>query len=169
MKIKVSDIPDEGLDIEDEDSFETEEGVQGRTKLRARLERAGKDVFIHGEATAALTLSCSRCLRKFETGVSIPLDLAYCPEAEEAGSETHELTADEMDTGFYRDEEIDLFEVAREQVLLSLPMKPLCAETCKGICPMCGADLNEAPCGCEAKTADPRFQALKKYFDHRKE
>lgn len=169
MKIKVPDIPDEGLDVEEEDAFETREGVLGRTKLRARVERAGKDVFIHGEARAELTLSCSRCLRKFESGLSIPLDLAYCPDVEGADAEMHELTADEMETGFYRDEEIDLSEVAREQVLLNIPMKPLCAETCRGICPLCGADLNEAPCGCEAKAVDPRFQALKKYFDDRKE
>lgn len=169
MKIKVPDIPDEGLDVEDEETFETEGGIQGRTKLRARVERAGKDVFIRGEASAVLTLSCSRCLGRFESGLSIPLYVAFCPEAEGAGKETHELTPDEMDTGFYRDEEIDLSELTREQVLLNMPMKPLCAETCKGICPLCGADLNEAPCGCEAKAVDPRLQALKKYFDTRKE
>jgi uncharacterized protein len=74
-----------------------------------------------------------------------------------------------METGFYRGDELDLTEVTKEQVLLGLPMKPLCSESCKGLCPACGADLNLGPCGCGGKAVDQRFQALEKLLKKGKE
>ena len=70
------------------------------------------------------------------------------------------LTYDELDIGFYRNDELDLSGVVSEQVVLEIPMKPVCREGCRGLCPQCGADLNEANCGCDHTVSDPRFAAL---------
>jgi uncharacterized protein len=169
VKIIVQDIPDEGIEIEDEEAFEEEDGLRSRALLTVRVERAGADVFIRGEARAGLVLTCSRCLEDFTGEIGFPVDLAYCPERGAGGQESHELSPDELETGFYSGEDIDLREITKEQVLLNMPMKPLCAETCKGICPGCGANLNAGDCGCDLKGADPRFGALRDFFKKRKE
>ena len=62
---------------------------------------------------------------------------------------------------FYRDEQIDLNELLREQFYLALPMKPLCSEGCKGICPQCGTNRNAANCDCSPQWEDPRMAGLK--------
>jgi uncharacterized protein len=62
---------------------------------------------------------------------------------------------------FYRDEQIDLNELLREQFYLALPMKPLHAADCKGICPQCGTNRNTAPCDCNPQWEDPRMAGLK--------
>ena len=70
-----------------------------------------------------------------------------------------ELSDDDMDVSYYDGNEFDMAEVVREHLLLALPMNPLCAEACAGLCDQCGADLNEAACGCE-EPVDPRLAAL---------
>ena len=57
-------------------------------------------------------------------------------------------------------EELDLCEAVQEQVIMALPVRPLCREDCRGLCPVCGADLNEESCTCAEKTVDPRWKAL---------
>jgi uncharacterized protein len=167
MKLKLLEIPEEGLDIEGEESVDID-GAPARALLSARVLKAGKDIFIKGEISAGFSLACSRCLKDFEGDMTFIVDLALRP-ADEASGQGHELTHEELNTGFYRDDEIDLSEITKEQVLLNMPMKPLCSDACKGFCPMCGANRNEQDCGCGVKGFDPRLQALKKYFDKRKE
>ena len=65
-----------------------------------------------------------------------------------------------MDFSTYDGDRIDLDEIVREQILLALPTRQLCAEDCKGLCPSCGANLNEKACGCEQQQTDPRWSAL---------
>jgi uncharacterized protein len=96
------------------------------------------------------------------------MNVVYHP-AEEIGSEKHELHGDEMDMGFYQGEDLDLEELLREQVMLNAQMKPLCSETCKGLCPKCGRDLNTGSCSCVQKETDPRLEVLKKLLDKGKE
>ena len=72
-----------------------------------------------------------------------------------------EVEDDDVSMTFYRDEQIDLNELLREQFYLALPMKPLCFEGCKGICPQCGTNRNTAPCDCSPQWEDPRMAGLK--------
>ncbi|MBM4129290.1 MAG: DUF177 domain-containing protein, partial [Nitrospira sp.] len=88
-------------------------------------------------------------------------DVVYHPVEELKAEEEHELRSEELDMGFYSGGGLDLLDLIKEQVMLNLPMKTLCAELCKGICPQCGADLNTGTCECEAKTIDPRLAVLK--------
>lgn len=168
MKITVSEIPEGGLEIKGEEPME-EGGPGAKVKYRLRAEKSGKSVLISGEVNAQLSLTCSRCLRDFRQELSLPVGLEYSP-AEDLGEEkSHELVPGELNTGFYSGDELDTGEISKEQVLLSIPMKPLCSESCKGICPKCGADLNEKDCGCELKKTDHRLQALEKYIKKVKE
>jgi len=72
-----------------------------------------------------------------------------------------ELAEEDINTAFYRDGVIDLGELLHEQFYLTLPMKPLCREDCKGLCPVCGANWNQTTCACERRWEDPRLAGLK--------
>jgi uncharacterized protein len=169
MKIVIADIPDEGLVLDVEEKVVLEE-VPTPSPVRGTLQvsKNNREIIAAGKVTAELDLQCSRCLRDFKKTLDIPVDVVYHP-IEDIDEERHELKDDEMDMGFYRGEEIDLQELVREQVLLNMQMKPLCAETCKGICPNCGADLNAGPCGCDTRKIDPRLEVLKKLLKEGKE
>jgi uncharacterized protein len=164
MKIHVSEIPDTGLEIEEEEKYlaTATSGVFKEARLKLRIEKLNEDVFIRGDVTAGLEVQCSRCLRDFKDRVSVSLNLAYSPVEVLKRAETHELDPGEMEVGFYVEDELDLGEISREQILLNIPMKPLCSESCKGICPDCGVDLNEGDCGCDRRHVDHRFQMLEK-------
>ena len=73
-------------------------------------------------------------------------------------ADEHEVQEDDLGTAFYRDETIDLGDLVREQLYLALPMKPLCAEACKGLCPQCGTNLNRGTCDCRSEWQDPAFR-----------
>lgn len=113
-----------------------------------------------GTVRTELELPCSRCLEPFRLPVDVTFDQRYLPQAAEALSEK-EIADEDLETSFYRDEQIDLNELLREQFYLALPMKPLCRETCKGLCPQCGTNLNTDTCDCGAGWEDPRLAALK--------
>jgi len=81
---------------------------------------------------------------------------------EVVGDGEGEVTEDDLDTSVYRDDQIDVNEVLREQFYLVLPMKPLCREDCAGLCPQCGTNLNGGACGCEPPVEDPRLAPLRK-------
>jgi uncharacterized protein len=77
------------------------------------------------------------------------------------GEGEREIEEDDLSTAFYENEEIDLGQLMREQFYLSLPMKPLCGPDCKGLCPICGTNLNRGTCECKREWDDPRFSALR--------
>jgi uncharacterized protein len=70
--------------------------------------------------------------------------------------------AEEADEERYHGKVIDLAPILREQILLSLPAYPVCRESCKGLCPVCGQNLNERECGCDRRVPDPRWAGLEK-------
>ncbi len=169
MKIVIQDIPEEGLTVELEEQIHLE-GYTVSSPVRTELtvNKTANDVMIAGSITAELQMQCSRCLKGLKQAEEIPVSVLYHP-AEEMGSEKHGLNDEEMDTGFYTGEELDLQELIREQILLSIQMKPLCSEDCKGICPKCGNDRNNSACNCAEKETDPRLEVLKKLLDKEKE
>ena len=114
-----------------------------------------------GRVETTLELPCSRCLEPFTLPVEQTFDLRYQPHAVNAGEGEREIEEDDLTTAFYEDDEIDLGQLMREQFFLALPMKPLCADDCKGLCPMCGTNLNRGACGCKRGWDDPRMAALR--------
>ena len=121
-----------------------------------------KDRFrLIGTLATTLELVCSRCVEPFRLPLTLSFDLMYLPERENVGEGEIEVEEDDLSTAYFHDHVIDLGGLMREQVYLALPMKPLCSETCRGLCPTCGANLNAGACGCAPQPADPRLEALR--------
>lgn len=170
MKILVSDISEEGLDIDIEEKVETEyPRILSPVKTVLHVDKIGDEIFVRGRISTDIELRCSRCLKDFKKDMSIDVDVVYHSLSELRGEEKYEIKEDELDTGFYLGNEIDVNQLLHEQIILNIPMKPLCNESCKGLCPKCGKDLNIEGCDCERKGIDPRFEKLKKLFNDRKE
>ena len=167
MQIRVSEIPDEGLRLLDPAAIGAvySEATWTLDAVDLTVERQGAKVAINGGFQATVHLACSRCLEPFVMPVDREFDLRYLPsgaaEPEPDDDEETEVEDDDVAVTFYRDEQIDLNELLREQFYLALPMKPLCSEACKGICPQCGTNRNTAPCDCNPQWADPRMAGLK--------
>ncbi|MFP4372640.1 MAG: YceD family protein [Halanaerobium sp.] len=107
-----------------------------------------RDSFVvEGKLKAELILSCSRCLQKY----SSPVEL--------------DISEDVLKSEMEDEEELYLDEIVVDNIILSLPMKPLCSDNCKGICPKCGQDLNEGECDCEVEALDPRLAKLKDFYN----
>ena len=121
-----------------------------------------KDRFrLVGSAKAELELVCGRCLEPFRLHVDAPFDVRYLPATAASNDEDEQVEDEDLGTSYYRDDQIDLNELLREQFYLALPMKPLCQEDCKGLCPHCGTNLNTSTCTCAPAWEDPRLAALK--------
>src|SRR5689334_20954244 len=114
-----------------------------------------------GRVKTTLELPCSRCLEPFTLPVDQTFDLRYQPHAQNTGEGEREIEEDDLTTAFYENDEIDLGQLMREQFYLALPMKPLCADDCKGLCPLCGKNLNRETCACNRTWDDPRMAALR--------
>ena len=114
-----------------------------------------------GRVQTTLRLECSRCLEAFPRPVDSSFDLRYQPHSRNTAEGEREVEEDDLTTAFYENDAIDLGQLMREQIYLSLPMKPLCSVGCKGLCPVCGTNLNVAGCDCPGRWEDPRLAALK--------
>ena len=172
LQIALNSIPETGKDLsldlgaewfgrwraEDPDL----EFSQAAVTAAVNLARHGRDILVRGHLTGSLKLSCGRCLDEFFTPVAADFDLLLAPVPQAPGAEVEELSAAELDLDFYAGEEVDLESILREQIILMLPLKPLCAETCQGLCPRCGANLNRETCNCPAgKSSFPLAQLAK--------
>ena len=114
-----------------------------------------------GRVQTVLELPCGRCLESFTWPVDATFDLRYQPHADNAGEGEREIEEDDLATAFYEHQTIDLGQLMREQFYLSLPAKPLCREDCRGLCPVCGRNLNRGSCDCKREWEDPRLAVLK--------
>lgn len=136
--------------------------VAAPVELCMDVEKAGGDAYrATGRASTRLGLECGRCLEPFEIPIESNFELRYVPALENAGEGEREVAEDDLTTAFYREGALDVIELLREQFQLTLPMKPLCTEACKGLCPECGTNLNRTDCGHAPKWEDPRLAALK--------
>ena len=122
-----------------------------------------------GTIETTLEMACGRCLEPFRTPVAVGFDLRYLPQTENRGEDEREVEEDDLSSAFYRGETIDLGDLVREQLYLTLPMKPLCRTECRGLCPECGANLNAVACGCAPRWEDPRLAPLRALLDDRKD
>ena len=121
-----------------------------------------KDKFrLVGTVVTELELPCSRCLEPFRLPVAAPFDLRYLPASTVSSEPEREVEDEDLETSYYENDAIDLNELLREQFYLALPMKPLCQEDCRGLCPQCGTNLNTGNCSCAPVWEDPRLAALK--------
>lgn len=144
--------------------------VAGASRIVGTVRRdKGTAVVLSARVTSTLQVPCSRCLEPYEVPVEATVETRFVPPAEFAKATAESTQSGEMDDDLehadlglaeYRDETIDLGEVIREQFFLALPMKPLCQDACKGLCPVCGVNRNRETCGCTQNWVDPRLSAL---------
>ncbi len=163
MKIIISEIAEEGLELNLSDDIVSDAvKISSPVKSVLRIDKVGEDVLARGVLSGDVELQCSRCLKNFPLHISSQVNVVYHPVKEISKAEQHQLKGDELDTVFYSGDMLDTDDLLREQLLLNLPMKPLCSADCKGFCPMCGADLSISGCDCRTKQTDSRFEVLKK-------
>lgn len=115
-------------------------------------ELAGGEIRIRGHLKTRLRAQCDRCLIPIEIPLDRDFDVIYRANAEfeRGGEEEIEVPRDELEVGFFSGEGVELSEILAEQVILSVPMKVVCREDCKGLCPVCGADWNQVTCQCSS-------------------
>jgi uncharacterized protein len=164
MIIRVAEIPDEGLQIEGLDAFP--EPFQDPTwkldDLSLTLEKDGDAVLVTGRLVARVPQPCGRCLEPLTVTVRPEVDARFVPSRRGHGEEM-ELGADDLETDVYDDGIIDLNALVETETTLVLPMKPLCREDCRGLCPICGGNRNLTACRCEVRLVDPRWAPLKSW------
>lgn len=133
-------------------------------RARIRATRIRELVEIEGVVEADVRLTCGRCLAPFIYPIAVEFALTYtggrAGDAESGEAEAVEQDAGESGLIYFQGEEIDLTEGIQEQVILSFPLRPLCRDTCRGLCARCGADLNHERCRCPAAPTDSPFAAL---------
>lgn len=113
---------------------------------------------LEGRAESVLDTRCDRCLKPLQVKLDVPVTTLL------AESLANEEDRDSDEIVLLENGQADLDEIFSTACILSLDGKHLCSEDCKGLCPRCGRDLNEGPCGCK-KELDPRFAALAKLLD----
>jgi uncharacterized protein len=164
--IDVAQIPAEGLEIqvcEGEDFLDSSrEWVSLLRPVEATLHfaRTPAGVSVRGHVSSDLQLHCSRCFESFTLPVREGFEVEYRGPIEGKVEEEHELGADELDVSFYEGARINVTGLVRENVLLALPVQPLCHVDCRGLCPRCGANRNGDCCPCSTARRDPRWQKL---------
>lgn len=166
MKVRVSDINEDGLRIE---TFENAEWLVNvpelsdgdkNTKLTSRfdidlqLNKVLREVTVSGNVQFSIEAPCSRCLKTVKLDLKPEVNLVLTPKEsiEEEDDINHET---------YAGDEVDISDYLREQIAMSLPFKVVCSENCKGLCPSCGINLNDETCECNSHRIDPRLAVLK--------
>jgi uncharacterized protein len=171
MKVRWETIPPEGRRISlDELPPVVLQGPHGDEEQEMRLDAAVEgDLFLlrtprgieaTGRIMTAVSLRCARCLKEFRLPIASEFKEFFILERYSSGEEDTELGTDDMDVSVLPEEGIDLQDIVEEQIWLNIPMKPLCHEACKGLCSVCGTDLNSGECGCDRRHKDHRFAVL---------
>ncbi len=136
----------------------------GPAEVEARVEAgdASAEYLVDGTLKFTADYNCSRCLEPYPIAQSSTFHVRFRPrpEASQEDEEIEITAADELDVEFYTAREIPLRDLALEQIQLTIPMKPLCDESCLGLCSHCGANKNRDKCSCEESIVDYRWGAL---------
>lgn len=129
--------------------------------LEGQVVKTSGVVALTGRLTGIVEIDCDRCLESVQRPLDIDLDLEFVPNRQ-GGDETNlELHLDDMKRDELDGSEINLADIAREQILLDLPQQFFCKDDCRGLCEKCGTNLNLKECDCEDDEIDPRWAALK--------
>jgi len=119
---------------------------------------------VEGTVSVPLRQTCSRCLVSFDQQLSSRFTIFFREGTPQEGDEEEvELSEQDLISTVFSGEEIDLLPEIGEQVALAVPLKPLCSEKCKGLCPVCGVDRNTTECDCSQEPVNLKFAALKDF------
>lgn len=155
MRFKINQIGDEGLAVNvpvtgewltaacpDLDAKPAASGIT----LRGRLLKSGSDYLLRAEVHGAVETPCARCLEPARVEVDAPLALTFVPADRDSDGEVG--LDDDPDVVVFGGSEIDVSDEVRDEILLAIPVGPLCSPTCRGLCPACGGNRNLVPCDC---------------------
>ena len=177
MRLNVTDLPAEGILLEDNldplrlrdlAALEETQACTFTDRLWVSLQvTPGAGLFhVEGRIQGKTEMACSRGLKSLEHILVSDFTLTFArtvPGSESGGApDNRELKAAEMGLVPFEGEEIDFRDAVQEQVIMAIPMQPLCRADCRGLCPGCGADLNVGTCHCRQNDVDPRLAILKK-------
>lgn len=122
-----------------------------------------KQLLISGDTTLDVTIPCDRCLENVVTNFSIEIDRCLNLENGEV------LCAEDEELPFLKEHQLDVDRLIYDEILVNWPTKVLCKDDCKGICPVCGQNLNRQDCGCDRQVIDPRMAKFQDIFNEFKE
>ena len=126
-------------------------------EVNAVVTKRGTNLIVKGEVTCPLNMECNRCVEPFQYKLQAPLE-AYYVLGEDAASSKEDSEVIRISQ---TDQSVSLREIVREAILLAVPYKALCRTDCRGLCPVCGRNLNKEKCNCTPRSPDPRWAALK--------
>jgi len=176
MRIRVADLTEDGLLIEENlDPAQMKDLavlqkrasclVQGMLAVRLQIVPTAGMFQVKGRVEGKAAMTCSRCLGSIQRPLRSSFRLTFSRtipgEGTDFSKDSHELQADELGVVLFEGDEIDFLDVIQEQIIMAIPMQPLCREDCRGLCARCGANLNEGPCRCPGEDMDPRLAILK--------
>jgi uncharacterized protein len=158
QKLNLEESP-EALELE-------AEGATFEKQIRVELwvNQSQDQVICRGKARTSVKLECSRCLTEYDQKISSDLDFVIDLRENLSSGSIGDGMKSEEEGYFVADSSATFFEIddlVRDALILSLPLKPLCSEDCKGLCPICGTDLNRSQCDCVKEKTDPRWDQLK--------
>lgn len=161
MKINIQNLEHDLLDVDEtiEPDFLEDElrGFYPRPlKVHVHLDHFGKDYKVDIGLETQADYICDRCLKHFDYGFEARLDQVYQQGGEAADDDVIVLESNSV--------ELDVSAQIRESIVLNHPIKMLCSEDCKGLCPHCGANLNTEACTCDQDIIDPRWAKLRKFI-----
>lgn len=149
-------LPPEEVDVETEGVT-----LSGNVSVEGELRKRAAGIEVDGHVTATLEIACTRCLTPITTRLDFDFHAGFVSSDMFPADRETQVSGADLDTDVVESDELDLTKVVREQILLNLPVQVFCRDDCKGICPMCGTDLNESACNCGRDDIDPRWAALK--------
>jgi len=136
-------------------------GLDGPLDVHLNLSREGIHYAVGGSISGKVRVRCDRCLDTCSHGVQSEFRLILAPPLPEPVGSEIALSEEDMSVEFLAADEIEIDHLVREQLYLALPIKFLCHEACRGLCPVCGANLNQEACRCREKKGQAAFLKLK--------
>jgi len=127
--------------------------IGSEVKVKGELTNNGRVLKIKGVIHATANYQCSGCLEEFSTDMEIPF-------SDNFQEDSNDDIENEADLAYYNGDEIDIADLVRESMILAEPLKIVCSESCRGLCPHCGINLNVAGCSCSDNKIDPRLAVL---------
>lgn len=166
MEIRLDQIADEPYRWQDDQVVPPQaldrEDVVGLGEIRwgGSVTRVSAGFLFRANLAYEQSLSCSRCLEPVNLPVTGEVELLLMASSEEPLVGEHELEEEDLSVLYIHDEILDTQPLLLEQLQLGVPMRPLCSEECRGLCPVCGANRDRQGCDCEDEVTDPRWAAL---------
>lgn len=177
--INTKEVFEDGMDIEADtaddpvlreilqgalgENYSTEDSAH----LKIFLMKAGDAIDVDAEVDLKLKIACGKCLEPFKMSMHIPFHMLMAPlyrkrrNQERDDPKEREVVSDDVEFSFFEGEALDLAELVREQIVLGQPMNYICRQSCKGLCPNCGENLNKGKCGCSREKKPSPFEVLK--------